>query len=416
MHEFNYKNNVLYCENVSVKKIAEKHPTPFYLYSYKTLTDHFKKIKEAFSEVDPLVCFSMKANSSLSVCKALVEQGAGLDIVSGGELFKALKVACPPDRIVYASVGKKEEEIEWAMRENILFFNVESVPELVMIDTVAKRLKLRPRVALRLNPDVKADTHDYITTGTMEKKFGIDLKTAEDIFDNENKYSGVDLKGVHVHIGSQITETKPFVASLSKVVEFVKKGNINIEWLNLGGGFGINYENDRAKTAEEFAGAIVPLVRDLGVKLILEPGRFIVGNAGILVCKVLYVKTTPAGKNFAIVDAGMNDLIRPSLYEAHHEVKPVVELKADKKKYDIVGPICESGDYLALDRELPELVPGSYLAVMSAGAYGFSMSSNYNSRPRSSEIMVMNGKVRTIRRAETFKDLIRGEKVIKEFR
>ncbi|MBU0571230.1 MAG: diaminopimelate decarboxylase [Candidatus Omnitrophica bacterium] len=416
MHEFNYRGDTLCCENVPLPDIIKEHPTPFYLYSHKTLVDHFNKIKAAFKELNPLICFSMKSNSNLNVCKALVAEGAGLDIVSGGELYKALKAGCPADRLVYASVGKTESEIEYAIRKNIFAFNVESVPELIMIDSVARRLARQPRVALRLNPDVKADTHDYITTGTKEKKFGIDFKTAEDIFDNTNKYSNVSIKGIHAHIGSQITNTEPFAVAIRKILDFIEKSNIVIEWLNIGGGFGIDYGVEKARTAEDFAAKIIPLLSDKKFKLVLEPGRFIAGAAGILVCKVLYVKATRSGKKFAIVDAGMNDLIRPSLYNAHHEILSVVKLRSKPEKYDIVGPICESGDFLALDREFPGIVAGGYLAVMSAGAYGFVMSSNYNSRPRSSELMVINGGVNVVRAAETYRDLIRGEKILKEFK
>ncbi|MGB2601225.1 MAG: diaminopimelate decarboxylase [Candidatus Omnitrophota bacterium] len=416
MHEFNYKNGVLHCEDVSLTDIAREYPTPFYLYSYATLMDHFSKIQKAFEEVSPLICFSMKSNSNLSVCKALVSAGAGLDIVSGGELYKALKIGCPPERIVYASVGKTEEEIETALKTGILFFNVESVPELIMIDTVAKRLGKKANVALRINPDVKPETHDYITTGTKEKKFGICFEEAEEIFDNANKYSNTELKGVHVHIGSQITEVKPFVTAIQKILDFLDKGNINVEYLNLGGGFGIIYDQEKTTTAQEFAKEIIPLVRDTSFKLIFEPGRFIAGNSGILVCKVLYVKTGATGKKFAIVDAGMNDLLRPSLYEAYHEIRPVVVREAERQKYDVVGPICESGDYLALDRELPELIAGEYIAVMGAGAYGYTMASNYNSRPRPAELMVINGQTKIVREQETYKDLIRGEKILKELK
>ncbi len=416
MHEFCYKNNIVCCEDVPLTEITREYPTPFYLYSYRTLIDHFRKIRDAFKEADPLICFSMKSNSNLNICKALIKEGAGLDIVSGGELYIALKAGCPPEKIVYASVGKTEREIERAIRKNILFFNVESTPELIMIDSVARRLRKRPKVALRLNPDVKADTHDYITTGTRGKKFGIDFKSAEDIFDNANKYSNVRLKGLHVHIGSQITDVEPFVAAISKVVDFVEKSSIEIEWLNIGGGFGIVYGEEKARTAAEFADAILPLVKHRPFKLIIEPGRFIAGNSGVLVCKVLYVKAGSAGGDFAIVDAGMNDFIRPSLYNAYHEILPVVKRKSNPRKYDVVGPICESGDYLALGREFPEVVADEYLAVMGTGAYGYVMSSNYNSRPRPAELMVMNGEVRQIRRAETYADLIRGEKILKEFR
>jgi diaminopimelate decarboxylase len=415
MREFHFKDGILHCEDIPLTEVVEKFPTPFFLYSPKTLLDHFLKIKEAFSELDPLICFSMKSNSNLNICRILVSAGSGLDIVSGGELYKALKVGCPPEKIVYASVGKTEAEIEKAIRAGILFFNVESKPELIMIDTVARRLKRRPNVALRVNPDVKPDTHDYITTGTKEKKFGVGFKSAEDIFDNANKYSNVSLKGLHVHIGSQITETEPFVNSIKKVLDFLDKSKIEVEWLNLGGGFGIDYGKEKAKTAKELAEKIVPLLKDRNLKIILEPGRFIVGNAGILVCKVLYIKTGDTGKKFAVVDAGMNDLIRPTLYNAYHEILPIVKHRAKAQKYDIVGPICESGDYLALDRELPELVAGNYLAVMSAGAYGYVMASNYNSRPRPAELMVVDEEVKVSRRAESYRDLLRGEKLLKEF-
>ncbi|MFC1480497.1 diaminopimelate decarboxylase [Candidatus Omnitrophota bacterium] len=416
MHEFHYKNSIFYCENVPLTDIVKKYPTPFYLYSYGTLMDHFYKVQKAFKTLNPLICFSMKANSNLSICKALVTAGAGLDIVSGGELYKALKVGCPPAKIVYASVGKTEEEIKEAIHRNILFFNVESVPELIMLDTVAKRQSKKVRAAIRLNPDVKPDTHDYITTGTKEKKFGIDFKAAEDIFDNANKYSNVALKGIHVHIGSQITESAPFVEAIKKVLGFIDRNNLEIEYLNLGGGFGIVYDKEKPTTAQEFASEIVPLIKNKPFKLILEPGRFIAGPSGVLVCKVLYVKTSSTGKRFAIVDAGMNDLMRPSLYNAYHDIRPVIERESKAYKYDIVGPICESGDYLALNREFPELISGEYLAVMTAGAYGFSMASNYNSRPRPAELLVMDGEVKVIRTEETRQDLVRGEKILKEFR
>lgn len=416
MHEFMYKDNTLFCEDVAISDIVKEYPTPFYLYSHKTVLNHFLKIKEAFKDVDPLICFSMKANSNLSICKTLVNAGAGLDIVSGGELFKAGKVGCPPERIVYASVGKTAEEIKDALQKDILFFNVESVPELIMIDTVAGKLGKKARVAIRINPDVKPETHDYITTGTKEKKFGVDFERTEEIFDNANKYPHVELKGIHVHIGSQITDTEPFVQALIKVLDFINRSNIGIEWLNLGGGFGIIYSDEKTTTAQNFADAVIPFLKNSKFKLILEPGRFIMGNSGILVTKVLYVKTGSTGKKFAIVDAGMNDLLRPSLYKAYHDIKPVVERKSNTFVYDVVGPICESGDYLALDRELPELIPGEHIAVMSAGAYGYTMSSNYNSRPRPAELLVIDGSVRVVRSAETYKDLIRGEKILKELK
>jgi len=341
-----------------------------------------------------------------------VSSGAGLDIVSGGELYKALKVGCPPERIVYASVGKTGPEIKQAIKEGILLFNVESVPELIMIDSVAKKMKRKVNVAIRVNPDVRPDTHDYITTGSKEKKFGIDFRTVEEIFDNSNKYSHVDLKGLHVHIGSQITDPAPFREALEKIMTFIKKSGIALEWMNIGGGFGIDYGPEKAADAGEISSAIIPIVKDKGFKIILEPGRFIMGNSGILVAKVIYIKTGSTGKKFAIVDAGMNDLLRPSLYNAYHEIIPVTKRDAEKGVYDIVGPICESGDYLGLDREMQELIPGEYVAVMGAGAYGYTMASNYNSRPRPAELVVMGSQLKVARAAETYKDLIRGEKIV----
>lgn len=412
MHDFEYKKGELCCEGIPITEIAAQHSTPFYLYSLNTALDHFHKIKEAFSSRDPLICFSMKSNSNLTMCKALVSLGAGLDIVSGGELYKALKAGCVPEKIVYAGVGKTPEEIKQAIKKGILLFNVESLPELIMIDSVAGKAGKKVNVALRVNPDVKADTHDYITTGTKEKKFGIDLAAAEDIFDNSNKYPHVDLKGLHVHIGSQITDTEPFVSSLQKVMEFLDKSGINIDWLNIGGGLGIVYGKEKATTAKDFAEAILPVISGRSFKLILEPGRFICGNSGVLVSKVLYIKTGSTGKKFAVVDAGMNDLLRPSLYKAYHEILPLVKRSAEKAKYDVVGPICESGDYLALDREMTELMQGEYIAVLGAGAYGFTMASNYNSRPRPAELIAVNGQVKVARRAETYRDLMRGEKII----
>lgn len=412
MHDFNYRDNVLYCEDVPVTEVVKEHGTPFYLYSLNSVVGHFDRITAAFRELDPIVCFSMKSNSNLTLCRALVSRGAGLDIVSGGELYKALKVGCPPERIVYASVGKTETEIRQAVKEGILLFNVESVPELIMIDSVAKKMRRKVNVAIRVNPDVRPDTHDYITTGSKEKKFGIDFETVEEIFDNSNKYSHVSLKGLHVHIGSQITDPAPFSEALKKVIEFVDRSGIELEWLNIGGGFGIDYGPEKAVEASRIAEVIVPVLKGRRFKVILEPGRFIMGNSGILVTKVTYIKTGATGKKFAIVDAGMNDLLRPSLYKAYHNIIPLVKRDTERVAYDVVGPICESGDYLGLGREMQELIPGEYLAVMGAGAYGYTMSSNYNSRPRPAELVVMSGQVKVARRAETYKDLIRGEKII----
>jgi diaminopimelate decarboxylase len=400
---------------VAVEELARIYGTPLYVYSRKTLIDHYRKLRDAFKSIDPIICFSMKANSNLSICRELVREGAGLDIVSGGELYKALRTGVAPKMIVYASVGKTEDEIETTIKNNILLFNVESVPELRMIDKVSGRLGRRQQVAIRINPDVKPKTHRYTTTGHEENKFGIDIATARDIFLNRSQFQNLDISGVHMHIGSQIVEARPFVKAIEKLVDFVNKLDtcgIRIKWFNIGGGLGIIYSDERPQTAKEYAGAILPLLKKAKAKVMLEPGRFIVGNSGVLVTKLLYIKETPR-KNFAVVDAAMNDLIRPSLYDAYHEVLPVRSRPYTSNKkirnYDIVGPICESGDFLAKDRKFISIDAGDLLAIMSAGAYGFSMSSNYNSRPRPAEILVDDKRARLIRRREVYRDLIRTE-------
>jgi len=410
MHEFKYKNNRFYCENVLVEKLAKTFGTPLYVYSYHTLVDHYLKLKAAFSQINPLICYSVKANSNLSILKALIARGAGLDIVSGGELFRALKVGCPANKIVYASVGKTEEEISSAITKGILFFNVESLPELRSIDRIAGRLGKITRVAIRINPDVEAKTHKFITTGKITNKFGIDLNNAYKILLLRDKFKNVKICGLHIHIGSQITESAPFVAALKKVGCFIKKldvKGIKLEYLNIGGGMGIVYDNEMPQTAQIYADEMIPLLKSTGLKIIMEPGRFIAGNAGILVTKVLYIKNTPK-KKFIIVDSGMNDLIRPALYGAYHNILPLRKI-AKAEKSDVVGPICESGDFLAKERLTANVEEGDYLAVMGAGAYGFSMSSNYNSRLRAAEVMVSKEKVRVIRKRETYADLIRNE-------
>ena len=415
MHEFNYKHNRLYCENKPVEELALEYGTPLYVYSRKTIVGHYLKLKDAFRFVNPLICYSMKANSNLSICRVLVKEGAGLDIVSGGELYRALKAGVSSRKIVYASVGKREEEIEAAIKKNILLFNVESMPELSMINRVAAKLGRRQRVAIRINPGVMAGTHRYITTGHGENKFGVDIKTARHIFLNRSRFKNLDIEGLHIHIGSQIVKAGPFISAIRKIkslIEEFESRNIEIKWLNIGGGLGIIYSGERPQTAEEYAKRILPLLSKVNSKIILEPGRFIVGNSGILVSRILYIKKGP-NRNFAIIDAGMNDLIRPSLYEAYHEVLPVKSAayisSGNIQKYDIVGPICESGDFLATDRKFVNLKQGDLLAVMGAGAYGFSMSSNYNSRPRPAEVLVDGSAYKLIRRRETYRDLIRNE-------
>ena len=412
MHEFQYKRNRFYCEEVRIEDLVKRFSTPLYVYSYRTLIDHFLKLQNAFQEIEPLICYSVKANSSLAILKALVNKGAGLDIVSGGELFLANVVGCPPEKIVYASVGKTEREILEAIRRNILFFNVESVPELQNINRIAQRLNIVVKVAIRINPDVEPQTHKFITTGRLTNKFGVDFKTAEAILAKGHSFSNVRIKGLHIHIGSQITESAPFVAAIVKIVKFIgqlKRKGIALEYLNIGGGLGIIYDKETPQTAKNFAQKVLPWLKQTKLKIILEPGRFIVGNAGILVTKVLYIKSTPK-KKFVIVDAGMNDLIRPALYGAYHQILPLRSTKYEVRstdKFDVVGPICESGDFFAKERNLPKLKEGDSLAIMGAGAYGFSMSSNYNARCRPEEVLVVKDKVFVIRKREHYENLIR---------
>jgi len=414
MHDFKFKNNRLYCEKVKVEDIARRYGTPVFVYSKKTLLDHFRKIKKAFAKVEPLICYSMKANSNLSLCRLLVNEGAGIDIVSGGELYRARKIKVKPEKIVYASVGKTETEIKDAIKAGILFFNVESIPELELINKIAGKLKKKQKVAIRVNPDVDAKTHHYITTAKKQNKFGIDIKTARSIFLKKAKtLKNLNICCIHLHIGSQIEHVTPFVQALRKGVQLIdelnKKG-AQVTHINIGGGLGIIYRNEKPQSADEYAKAILPILRNKKLKLILEPGRFIAGNAGILLTQIEYVKDTPV-KRFYIIDAAMNDLMRPSLYDAYHEIFPVTKIKNKSfKKADVVGPVCESGDFLAKDRRLPSsLKSKDVLAVMSAGAYGFSMSSNYNSRRRAAEVLVDGTKCRLIRKRENYSDLINNE-------
>ena len=411
MHRFKYKNSTLYCEDVKVSEIVKKFGTPIFIYSKNTFLDHYYRIKEAFNELNPLICFSVKSNSNVSVLKTLVDAGSGLDIVSGGELYRAKLAKAAPKKIVYAGVGKKESEIFEAIRYGILFFNVESQEELELINKCAKAAGKKVNVAIRINPEVTPDTHKYITTGKAETKFGVDFKTAQNIFRLGWRYRNTKINGVHIHIGSQILSPKPFKKAIVKVLRFLKENGIYIEYLNIGGGMGIVYSLEKPQTATDFAKEVLTVLRKSGLKIILEPGRFISGNSGIMVTKVLFRKKT-GKKNFLIVDGGMNDLIRPSLYEAYHFVEPVTKSKkgsTKKLKYDVVGPICETGDFIAKDRVLSLTKQGELLAVMGAGAYGYSMSSNYNSRPRSAEVMVDGGKFFVIKKRETYQDLVRGE-------
>ncbi|MDD5422237.1 MAG: diaminopimelate decarboxylase [Candidatus Omnitrophica bacterium] len=413
MHDFTFKDNELYCEKVKVEDIARKVPTPFYLYSYRTLVDHYAKIKAAFRPVKPLICFSVKSNSNIAVLRALVKNGAGLDIVSGGELYRARLAGVDPKKIVYAGVGKRRDEIVDAVKFGILFFNVESEEELGEIQNVAASLGKKVNVAIRINPDVIPKTHDYVATGKGESKFGLDFETVHKIFNSRWRYPNLNIRGVHIHVGSQLLIAEPFEEAIKKVLEFLNTYKIKVDYFNIGGGLGIVYSIENPQTAKSFAKSILPLLKKSGLKIILEPGRFISGNSGVLVTKVLYTKRTPR-KKFVIVDSGMSDLIRPSLYEAYHKIVPV-KVRADSsetaEKVEVVGPICETGDFLGKNRFLPHVPNGELLAIMGAGAYGFTMSSNYNSRPRSAEVMVVKNKFYVIRRHETYRDLVHGETI-----
>ncbi|UVT15569.1 MAG: diaminopimelate decarboxylase [Nitrospira sp.] len=415
MHSFEYHHGELYCEQVPVSRVAKELGTPCYIYSHETLVRHFHAYDGAFKNIPHVLAFAMKANSNLAILRLMAREGSGVDIVSGGELFRALKAGVPASKIVFAGVGKAPDEIRDALKADILMFNVESPAELHALSQVAAEVGKKARVALRINPDIDPKTHPYISTGLKKSKFGIAADRAVEDFSLAASMSHINVVGVHAHIGSQLTDVTPFIEALKKVVSLVEtlKGKgINIRYLNIGGGLGITYSDEKPPLPQDLSNAILPLVQGLNITLVMEPGRVIVGNAGILVTKAMYLKEGEA-KSFIIVDAAMNDLIRPSLYGAYHEIRPVNEEAARRARQtvDIVGPVCESGDFLAKDRSLPNVKPGELLAVMSAGAYGFVMASNYNSRPRVPEVLVKGGEFHVIRERETYDDLIKGETI-----
>ncbi len=411
MHFFVYKKGELYAEDVPVTELVKEFGTPLYIYSYGTLIRHVRAYEEAFCDTHHIICYAVKANSNLAILNLFANLGLGADIVSGGELFKALKAGIKPFRIVFAGVGKTEQEIEYALKNNILMFNVESRAELYKINEVAKKMKKKASVALRINPDIDPGTHKYIATGLKTSKFGIPIDKALEYYKLAKSMKNIKIIGIHKHIGSQITEISVYNEALTKILELYEKladYDVNIEYINIGGGLGITYKDEEPPHPVELGQVIVPLLKNKRGILIIEPGRSIVGNAGILVTKVLYLKETKT-KNFYIVDAGMNDLIRPSLYGSYHEIQPVTPKGRGKIIADIVGPICESGDFLAKDREIEKVAQNEYLAVMSAGAYGFSMSSNYNSRPKAAEVLVKGDRYALIRKRESYRDLIKNE-------
>ncbi|OGS21114.1 MAG: diaminopimelate decarboxylase [Elusimicrobia bacterium RIFOXYA2_FULL_39_19] len=407
---FHYKNNRLYCENVPVETLADKAGTPLYVYSKNKLIENLNNYQQAFGGVNHLLCYAVKANSNAQLCKELFSRGAGADVTSGGELFRALKAGAKPEKIVFAGVGKSEDEIRYALKERIYMFNAESTEEIGLINKIAGQLKTKARLALRINPNVDAHTHKYITTGKSENKFGIAYQKAVEVYAFAKTCNNLTVSGIHCHIGSQITSVKPFYLMAKKMAELfmkLKKTGINIEHIDIGGGLGIKYHNEVPPNPQDLAKAVLPVLKPLNTKIILEPGRYITGNAGALVTKVIYRK---AGlhKKFLIVDAGFNDLIRPALYEAYHLILPVNK-SAHSHIADVVGPICETGDFLGKNRRLPLVKQGGLLAVMCAGAYGFAMSSQYNSRRRAAEVLVDKNNFKIVRKRETYEDLISKE-------
>src|ERR1700730_11987959 len=455
MHAFHYREKGLHCEDVDLARAAEEFGTPLYIYSAGTILDHYRRLDAALAPLDHLICYAVKANSNRAILKLLADTGAGFDIVSGGELFRVLAAGGDPGKCTFAGVGKSREEIEYALEQGVYSCNVESEAELEYIDKIASGKGVRAPIALRLNPDVDPHTHEYISTGSHENKFGIALDQAPAIYERAAKMRSIDIVGVQMHIGSQITAAEPFAAAIKKVEKLVRelKTKYAIKFFSIGGGMGIIYRHalesgsgkwwhehggeSSAFSVRDYAAAVVPPLQDLDLRILVEPGRFLIGNAGLLLTRVRYIKET-GEKKFAIVDAGMNDLIRPALYQSYHEIVPVEEpggmgsarhaeaprrrvssqnFKDDtevvpplaRERIDIVGPVCESGDFFARDREMPALRENDLLAIMSAGAYGFVMASNYNSRPLPAEVLVRGNKFALIRRRQDWEDLVRGE-------
>jgi diaminopimelate decarboxylase len=427
MHDFRYVGNKLFCEGVAVESLAKKFGTPLYVYSQRTLTDHFQKLDAALAPLDHLVCFAMKSNSNLAVLRTIANLGGGFDIVSGGELQRVIAAGGDPRKCVFAGVGKTEAEIEFALKKNIYCFNVESEPELQRINKIAARLRKTAPVAVRVNPNIEAHTHAKITTGTYENKFGIAFEQVEGVYARASKLKNLRLRGVQMHIGSQLTTVSPFEQAIQKVLPLVKKlkEKYALEFFSIGGGLGIVYQPALASgttdwwnsaaaknvlTPAKYAARLLPLLQPLGLKILLEPGRFISGNAGILVTRVEYVKRT-GKKNFLIVDAAMNDLIRPAFYDAYHEIVPLTQKGGALISSDVVGGICESGDYFCKDRPLPKLGEGDAIALLSAGAYGSVMGSNYNARPLPTEVLVNGKKFAAVRERQAVAKIWADEKI-----
>jgi diaminopimelate decarboxylase len=410
LDDFHYGEGGLRCEDVALSEIAESAGTPTYVYSHASLEKAYRELDEAFSGLDHLVCYAVKANGNLAVLRSLASFGAGADIVSGGELYRTMKAGFDPKKVVFAGVGKTEDELMAGLGERILLFNVESASELENLERFAIRHGKKVRVSLRVNPDVDPDTHAHVATGQGTSKFGIPVDEALALAERMGEYRSIDLIGVHQHIGSQITKLAPYTESIEKsadLIEELKRRGFDIKYFNIGGGLGIRYKDEEVPTPKELVDAIRPTLEATGAKILCEMGRYIAGNAGVLLTRVIYRKRS-GDKSFLVADAGMNDLLRPSLYDAHHEVRSVREGVA-KAPADLVGPVCESGDYLARDRDLPDVAEGDLLALMGAGAYGFSMASNYNSRPRPAEVLVRDSRWAVVRERESYADLVKGE-------
>ena len=428
MHSFRYREARLFCEDVDLAQVAQKFGTPLYVYSASTILDHYRRLNDSLGNLDHAICYAVKANSNLAILRLLAGQGASFDIVSGGELFRVLKAGGAAARCTFAGVGKSREEIEDALDAGVYSFNVESEAELEHINRIAAAKNVRAPIALRVNPDVEASTHKYISTGRSENKFGIALDRIRSVYETAAKMSHLKIRGVQMHIGSQITDAKPFAEAIAKVAPVARelKERYAIEFFSIGGGMGIIYKRalesgsgkwwhdhegeSSAFSVEAYANAIRPPLQSLGLRILIEPGRFLVGNAGVLLTRVRYIKFAEQ-KKFVIVDAGMNDLIRPALYQSYHEIIPVLAGGADpgREVVDVVGPVCESGDFFAQDRELPEFREGDLAAIMSAGAYGFVMASNYNSRPLPAEVLVNGAHATLVRARQTYEDLVRAE-------
>ena len=415
MHDFEYRQGKLHCGEVPLEAIAREVGTPFYCYSLPTLHRHIQAFEEPLSGVDHQTCFAMKANSSLAILTYMARHGLGADVVSGGELYRALKSGVPGEKIVYSGVGKTTGEIEMAIAAGIMMFNIESEQELEVINECAGTLEKKAPISIRVNPDVDPMTHPYISTGMRENKFGIDVEASLAQYLKARDMENIEIVGIDCHIGSQLTDLSPFIDAVQRpkmLINRLKDHGIELKYLDLGGGLGITYSDEEPPHPRDYVRAVLDAVGPLGLKVIFEPGRVIVGNAGILVTSVLYRKQT-GNKTFIVVDAGMSDLIRPSLYGAYHDIRPLEDKPEAREKVDVVGPICESGDFLAKNRDLPMLGRGDMIAVMSAGAYGFTMASNYNSRPKPPEVLVDGTRYYVVLKRQSYEDLVLGETVPK---